>query len=246
MQRTDDRHRKPSRVKAFLIGAPVLLLCAVGPWLIPWPQEAGTSSAEAPASPAMSAAASSDPSRESGPGSPGPPSAPTDEDVSDLTKEVQDKARGGYDLPVDPREVSSVSTVPGPYRELGRIKIPAIGLDVTYGEGVFAKTLEKGPGHWPGTPMPGRRGNAVISGHRNTHTQPFKELDVLRPGDKIIVEQGKADSTFKVTKTKIVPEEEYKDYVLRQPKDAESREITLFACHPEGNPIYRIVVHATA
>lgn len=234
MQRKDGGHRRMSRVKAFVIGAPVLLLCAVGPWLIPWPEadEPRQAGAEAPSVAATTASAT--------------PSAPTDDDVSDLTKEVQDKARGGYDLPVDPREVSSVSTVPGPYRELGRINIPTIGLDVAYGEGVFAKTLTKGPGHWPGTPMPGRRGNAVISGHRNTHTQPFKELDVLRQGDKIIVGSGDDSTTFKVTRTKIVPEEEYKDYVLRQPKDAASRELTLFACHPEGNPIYRIVVHAKA
>ena len=234
MQRLDGTHRRTPRVKAFIIGAPVLLLCAIGPWLIPWPQADETSSAgvETSSFPATTASPSA--------------SAPTDDDVADLTKEVRDKARGGYDLPVDPREVSSVSTVPGPYRQLGHIEIPAIGLDVAYGEGVFAKTLTKGPGHWPGTPMPGRRGNAVISGHRNTHTQPFKELDVLRPGDKIIVGSGDDHTTFKVTRTKIVPEEEYKDYVLRQPKDETSRELTLFACHPEGNPIYRIVVHAKA
>jgi sortase A len=137
--------------------------------------------------------------------------------------------------------------VPGPYRALGRIAIPAIGLDVAYGEGVFEKTLVRGPGHWPGTPMPGRLGNAVISGHRNTHTQPFKELDRLRPGDSIIVEdeQGRA-TTFAVTGTTIVPEADYKDFVLGQPEDADGRELTLFACHPEGNPIFRIVIKATA
>lgn len=243
MQRNSGGHRETSKVKAFIIGAPVLLICAVGPWLIPWPQadETSTAGTEAP-SPASSAEQGPD----GGTPSPSAPSAPTDADVSDLVKDVHDQARGGYDLPVDPREVSSVSTVPGPYRELGRITIPTIGLDVTYGEGVFAKTLTKGPGHWPGTPLPGRRGNSVISGHRNTHTQPFKELDVLRPGDKITIESGDDSTTFAVTRTKIVPEEEYVDYVLRQPKDADSREITLFACHPEGNPIYRIVVHAEA
>lgn len=153
----------------------------------------------------------------------------------------------GNDLPVSPEEVSAVSTVPGPYEKLGRLQIPKIGLDVSYGEGVFEKTLLKGPGHWPGTPMPGREGNSVISGHRNTHTQPFKELDELNPGDEIIATQGDAKPvTYTVQGTKIIPEAEYKDYVLRQPDESGDREITLFACHPEGNPIFRIVVQATA
>ena len=138
-------------------------------------------------------------------------------------------------------------TTPGPYRRLGRIEIPSIGLKVSYGAGVFAKTLNRGPGQWPGTPDPGSPGNAVLSGHRNTYTHPFKELDELEPGDRIITTVGKRKpTTFTVVKTTIVPEKKYKDFVLRQPADPQVRELTLFACHPEGNPVFRIVVQARA
>jgi len=95
--------------------------------------------------------------------------------------------------------------------------------------------------------MPGRTGNAVISGHRNTHTAPFKELDELGNGDKILLTSGGGGAVaFEVTKTTIVPEADYKDFVLRQPRDEKARQVTLFACHPEGNPDFRIVVQAAA
>lgn len=170
---------------------------------------------------------------------------PTDETVRELAATVAEAPRRGYDIPVS-AAVGDVTTVPGPYRKLGRVKIAAIGLDTQYGEGVYEKTLDRGPGHWPGTPIPGSEGNAVLSGHRNTHTQPFKELDELRHGDKITVTAGDRSTTYRVTKTTIVPEAKFKDFVVDQPEGDGVREITLFACHPEGNPIYRIVVRGVA
>lgn len=226
------------RVRRMLVMIPVLAVVAVAPWFIPW---GGIDTADP--SPMTSRALELQPSPD--PSAPATPAGPTDDSVKQLAREVS--AAPGYDLPVSPSEVSAVSTVPGPYQELGRIQIPRMGLDVAYGEGVFEKTLVKGPGHWPGTPMPGREGNSVISGHRNTHTQPFKELDELNPGDDIVMTQGDAKSvTYEVNFTKIIPEAEYKDFVLRQPEKDGIRQITLFACHPEGNPIFRIVVQATA
>ena len=225
--------RRSRRLRTLLVGVPVLAACAIGPWLLPWGPTTSTSG-EQPV-----VAVSSEPSA-----TPSEAPLPSRDDVRELSTTIERTANGGYDLPVDRSEVSGVATEPGPYQALGRIRIPAIGLDVGYGEGVFADTLTRGPGHWPGTPMPGRTGNAVLSGHRNTHTQPFKELDRLQPGDKVTVAVGSTkQTTFEVTGTEIIPEAEYKDQVLRQPED-ERRMITLFACHPEGNPIFRIVVTA--
>ena len=174
------------------------------------------------------------------------PTAPDAGAVRRLRETIHAEATG-YDNPVSAKELSAVKTRPGRYRTVGTIAIPRIGLDVSYGEGVFAKTLDRGPGHWPGTPSAGSRGNAVLSGHRNTHTQPFKELDELSPGDKIITTVGDGDPvTFEVVKTTIVPQARYKDFVLRPPADPDTRQLTLFACHPEGNPVFRIVVTARA
>ena len=225
--------------KRWLLAPIVLLLCAIVPWLVPWPWQNPEPSTAGPATSSGPVAVDPAPSTSTDPG-------PTDETVERLGKKVADQ-KEAYDLPVDRSEVKGVSTEPGPYAALGRIAIPRIGLDVVFGEGVFAETLDRGPAHWPGTPMPGRSGNSVVSGHRNTNTQPFKRIDELEPGDQITVTlDDRSKTTFEVQDTTIVPEREYREFVLRQPKAAKTRQLTIFACHPEGNPVYRIVVRATA
>lgn len=234
------KHRRHRWWKRIFIAAPILVVCAIGPWLIPWGSITGSADAQQPT--VLRQLGSPDPTAASK--SPAD-QAPDDKAVDDVTRRMSKQGSIGYDLPVSPADLSAVKTRPGPYVKLGRLRVPAIDLDVSYGEGVFAKTLEKGPGHWPGTPMPGHRGNSVISGHRNTHTQPFKYLNLLKPGDKIISSYGKEHPvTYRVQKTTIVPEAKFKDFVVEQPDDDNAKQITLFACHPEGNPIYRIVVRA--
>lgn len=172
---------------------------------------------------------------------------PTTEVVERLRDELSLAARSNPDYPIDPAQLSAVATAPSGYTELGRIRIPDIGLDVPYAAGVQPAVLERGPGHWPGTAMPGRPGNAVLSGHRTTHTKPFADLDDLAPGDPITVgvdDQGEV--TYRVTGVHIVPEAEYVDFVLSEPADPQARRLTLFACHPKGDRTHRIVVRAQA
>ena len=47
-------------------------------------------------------------------------------------------------------------------------------------------TLDRGPGHWPGTAMPGEVGNVVVGGHRTSHDKPFRNIDQLVAGDEVI------------------------------------------------------------
>lgn len=129
----------------------------------------------------------------------------------------------------------------------GRIVIPKIGLDTTYGNGVHDAVLEAGPGHWPGTSAPGAPGNGVFSGHRTTWTHPFGDLDLLAPGDVVTAGLNSQPGTdYRVTETRIIPEAEYAAAVLAQPADPSARTITLFACHPKGQRTHRIVVTAAA
>jgi len=212
----------------------------VAPWLVPWPwQQTHTAPSNDPSSIIVLARSQA----VTGRATTAPVSPPGDRSVSDLAI----AAKSGYDVPVSAAAVSRVKTTPGPYQKLGRVAIPRIGLDVAFGEGVYEKALLKGPGHWPGTPMPGQDGNAVLSGHRNTHTAPFKYLNLLERGDKVVVTvKGDKPVTFKVTGTTIVREAAFKEFVLRQPSAPDARTVTLFACHPEGNPVFRIVVRAEA
>ncbi|MBA2273056.1 MAG: class E sortase [Actinobacteria bacterium] len=130
---------------------------------------------------------------------------------------------------------------------IGQLQIPEINLDVAFRDGVHEDILIEGPGHWPGTPLPGEAGNAVLSGHRTTYTHPFGDLNLLELGDTVKAKlTGEKMVRFEVTRNTVVPEAEYADFVLRQPKRPKVRSITMFACHPKGYRTYRIVVRAKA
>src|SRR5205085_2692075 len=71
-------------------------------------------------------------------------------------------------------------------------------------DGVDLDVLANGPGHWPGTPMPGDVGNVVVAGHRVTHTHPFLDIDQLNPGDQVIFTTSAGRFVYAVTQTFIV------------------------------------------
>jgi LPXTG-site transpeptidase (sortase) family protein len=130
---------------------------------------------------------------------------------------------------------------------VGRMAIPDIGLATPFRLGVHDSVVQLGPGLWPGTPLPGVPGNAVFAGHRTTHTRPFGDLDLLELRDLIVTRvPGLGRTEFRVFRTSIVPEAEYAEFVLRQPKAARARVITLFACTPKGQRTHRIVVQGRA
>jgi len=139
----------------------------------------------------------------------------------------------------------------------GRIQIPAIELDAPFIDGIRISTLDYGPGHWPGTAMPGERGNVVVAGHRTSHNADFRNLDQLEPGDEIIYDLD--DSQGLAGGQATVPDPDTYTgrlvYVVRSVEIVQPdamwivtqdyrHETTLFACHPPGSVAERIVVHA--
>jgi sortase A len=70
---------------------------------------------------------------------------------------------------------------------IDELTIPAIGLDTFVVNGVSEQDLMLGPGHYPGTALPGQFGNVAIAGHRTTYGAPFYALDALRMGERILV-----------------------------------------------------------
>jgi sortase A len=123
----------------------------------------------------------------------------------------------------------------------GGIDIPAIGVNFWYVEGTSRDDLKKGPGHYPGTPLPGTIGNAGIAGHRTTYLHPFGDLDKLHPGDDIIITT--LEGTVFDYKVALNPFSVYPTdvWVVANTKDAE---LTLTACTPKGSAAQRIVVKA--
>lgn len=122
---------------------------------------------------------------------------------------------------------------------LGTIEIPSIGVVKDLYSGITMPTLDKGPGYWPGTALPGELGNTVVAGHRTSKDRPFERLDELVPGDEIIFTTGSGRHVYAVTSTEIVTPDAL--WIVDQTYDHRA---TLFACHPPGSVDYRIVVYA--
>ena len=68
---------------------------------------------------------------------------------------------------------------------VGRLQIPAIGLDQFVVQGTSENQLAEGPGHYEQTALPGAAGNVAIAGHRTTFGAPFNRLGAVIPGDLI-------------------------------------------------------------
>ena len=68
--------------------------------------------------------------------------------------------------------------------------IPRFGKDYakTVVQGTDDGSLERGPGHYVNTAVPGQIGNFAMAGHRVGKGEPFLNLDQLRPGDAIVVQ----------------------------------------------------------
>ena len=123
--------------------------------------------------------------------------------------------------------------------EGGTIRIPRIGLNQAVVEGVSRDDLRNGPGHYPGTALPGRPGNVVISGHRTTYTRPFYDLDLLDRGDVIWLDTPGGSFKYLVEDTLVV------DPSNLSPLAGSTRSIlTLTTCNPKGSARERLVVVA--
>lgn len=131
---------------------------------------------------------------------------------------------------------------------LALLRIPRLGADYKYAivEGVGPEELRKGPGHYPGTALPGQIGNFVISGHRTTYAAPFKKIDELRRGDEIVVDAAEARYTYRVDRKEIVDPTDLAviDPVPRHPSRRPSKAvITMTTCHPEYSARQRLIVY---
>ncbi len=122
---------------------------------------------------------------------------------------------------------------------IGKIKLPAIQLDLLLLEGVTEKSLSKGAGHMTGTAWPGQKGNCTIAGHRNyTFGSRFNRLGQVKEGDVILLEVEDKAYSYKVTEIKVVLPEDL--WALEQPLT--ERKVTLITCHPIYRATHRLIV----
>lgn len=123
---------------------------------------------------------------------------------------------------------------------LTRLKIEKIGVDVVVVEGTTNSALRAGAGHYPQTPLPCETGNVAIAGHRTTYGRPFHNLDLLVPGDTIVLETPIGSCTYRIAKLPFVvaPSD---THVIDQ---GTASMLTLTTCDPKGSARQRLIVQA--
>ena len=141
--------------------------------------------------------------------------------------------------PVTPPQVAPVIAAPAAGGPVGTIVIPKIGLSMMVVQGTDEVQLQAGPGHYPGTPLPGEAGNAAIAGHRTTYLAPFYNLDALQPGDQIVVTTLQGIFDYRVIGTQVV---DPTDVAVVGPTTMP--QLTLTTCNPRFSASQRLIVHA--
>ncbi len=128
-----------------------------------------------------------------------------------------------------------------PTGTLGRIRIPAIDVDLPVYHGTSDATLLKGVGHLQGTSLPvgGTGTRSVLTGHRGlANATMFTNLDRVKQGDLISVESAGQVVSYRVTTIKVVAPEDTEEIRADPEKDL----LTLITCTPLGVNTHRILV----
>lgn len=131
---------------------------------------------------------------------------------------------------------------------LAILRIPRLGRRYAkvIVEGVGVEDLKRGPGHYPGTAMPGAIGNFVVSGHRTTYGAPFNRLDELKKGDPVVLETRDTWFVYDVTSMEIVAPTDVKviapvpNHPGMQPTQAL---FTFTTCNPKYSARQRLILH---
>ena len=143
-------------------------------------------------------------------------------------------------LPALAAETAPTLPDPAINQPVGLLSIPKIGILDAIVEGVGEAQLEQGPGHYPGTALPGEPGNVAIAGHRTTYAHPFYNLDALAPGDNIYILTAQGLFRYTVIGSQVVAPT---DVAVLNSSSGRST-LTLTTCNPRYSAAQRLVVTA--
>jgi len=127
------------------------------------------------------------------------------------------------------------------------IRIPRFGRAWRFAivQGTSLDQLALGPGHVPGTALPGQLGNFAVAAHRVTAGNPFYHLPDLRPGDKVLVDTSVITYVYQVIRAeRVLPDDtSVLDPVPGHPRRRPTQAmITLITCDPPWTGTHRIIV----
>ncbi len=147
---------------------------------------------------------------------------------------------------------------------IGDIFIPRLGRDYHFAivEGTDQDDLAIGPGHYPGTALPGAVGNFAVAGHRVGKGEPFLNIDKLRAGDAVVVETKSYWYVYRVKGTEHGLTKKDADGIpgreIVTPSQGEvlapvpdhpgarptERLMTMTTCHPKFTASHRMIVYS--
>jgi sortase A len=123
---------------------------------------------------------------------------------------------------------------------VGRIVIPHIGISFVVVKGTDDADLKSGPGVYSETAFPGATRTTAIAGHRTTYLAPFRHIDSLHAGDRILVRMPYAHFTYTVLGQRVVAPTDVRAAVA----DVGYTRLVLSACTPLFSAAKRLLVFA--
>lgn len=115
-------------------------------------------------------------------------------------------------------------TRPEKGENIGELYIPKLNATLPIYHGTDEDELEKGVGHFAGSVLPGENDNSVLSGHRDT---VFRKLGEVGEGDELIVRTSAGEFKYKVSKVRIVDEDD-RTVIVPKPRAT----LTVSTCYP--------------
>ncbi|MBW3591903.1 MAG: class E sortase [Actinobacteria bacterium] len=124
-----------------------------------------------------------------------------------------------------------------------RLRISKLGLDTLVVEGATDESLRSGAARYSHTSMPGEPGNVGIAGHRTTYGKPFHDLDLLGPGDRVMLDTPVGSYVYET----VEPFDGHANPWIVTPEavevvgPTEEDSLTLTTCHPKGSDRERLI-----
>jgi sortase A len=123
---------------------------------------------------------------------------------------------------------------------VGRIVIPRIGASYVVVKGTDTEDLKSGPGIYSETSFPGVAGTTAIAGHRTTYLAPFRDIDVLGAGNRILLDMPYARFSYTVIGRRVVAPTDVQAAVA----SVGYSRLVLSACTPLFSAAKRLLVFA--